>query len=112
DLTLPEAALLAGLIRSPSAYDPVAFPMRAMHRRNYVLYRLHSLGWIGRNRYVTARKSPLGLSINPRGVGSTGPDSYWTQYVISSFLSNPAFGSTGARRARLLYQGGLSIYTT
>jgi membrane peptidoglycan carboxypeptidase len=111
-LTLREGALLAGLIRSPSAYDPVLYPKRALRRRNYVLARLRKLGWITNTAYLGAKKGPLGLSIHARGVGATGPDSYWTQYIINSFLSNPAFGTTAAKRTRLLYEGGLQIYTT
>jgi penicillin-binding protein 1A len=112
ELSLPQGALLAGLIRSPTFYDPLVYPQRALHRRNFVLSRLKELGWISKSVYQQSRKTPLGLSIHTRGVGAAGPDSYWTQYVISSFLSNPAFGTTVAKRTHLLYEGGLSIYTT
>ena len=112
DLTLTESAVLAGLIRAPERYDPVDHPNRALHRRNYVLERLQRLGWIGQAVYENAIRSPLRLSLTPRHVVHAGPNSYWTQYVIQSFLSNPALGPTVRKRARLLYQGGVRIYTT
>jgi membrane peptidoglycan carboxypeptidase len=111
-LTLDESALLAGLIRSPAQYDPVAHPVRAIRRRTYVLGRMRQLGWIGGAAYRRAVNAPLGLSIARRQVVASGPSSYWTQYVIQSFLSNPALGSTVKRRAQLLFQGGVRVYTT
>jgi penicillin-binding protein 1A len=111
-LTLTQAALIAGLIRSPTFYDPVAYPERALRRRDYVLRRLNVLGWISPQAFHRGMASPLGLSINRRQTAMSGPDSYWTQYVIQSFLANPAFGSTAQRRAHLLYEGGVKIYTT
>src|SRR3954447_627003 len=46
DLTLPQASVLAGLVQSPTEYDPIAHPAAAQTRRNQVLDRMHQLGHI------------------------------------------------------------------
>jgi penicillin-binding protein 1A len=112
ELTVAQAALLAGMIRSPSYYDPLTRPKHALHRRNTVLARMFELGWISSARYAQASSAPIVLSAADRNVAQAAPNSYWTQYVVDSFLSNPAFGPTVKARIRALYQGGLKIYTT
>jgi membrane peptidoglycan carboxypeptidase len=112
DLTLGQSALLAGMIRAPESYDPLAYPHRATHRRNHVLDRMHELGWIGDKEFDRARHAPLGLSNRMRHDVQSGPNSYWTQYVINQFLQNEAFGKTVKQRARLLFQGGVRVTTS
>ncbi len=58
-LALHEAALLAGLPRSPTRYDPFCHPERARQRREAVLSRLLTLGWISEPLLEDARKQPL-----------------------------------------------------
>ena len=111
-LTLGDSALLAGMIKSPERYDPLEHPHRATHRRNHALDRMHELGWIADEQFEHARKAGLGLSNSMRHDVISGPNSYWTQYVINDFLGNPAFGKTMRQRARLLFQGGVTVRTT
>jgi penicillin-binding protein 1A len=112
DLTLGQSALLAGMIKAPEDYDPTTYPHRAMHRRNHVLERMHVLGWITDREFDRARHAKLGLSNRMRHEVQAGPNSYWTQYVINQFLQNEAFGKTVKQRARLLFQGGVGVYTS
>jgi penicillin-binding protein 1A len=58
-LTLPEAAILAGLPKAPSAYNPVANPQRARQRQQYVLRRMKELGHITDAQFTEALKTPL-----------------------------------------------------
>ncbi|MGH8705950.1 MAG: penicillin-binding protein 1A [Burkholderiales bacterium] len=58
-LTLAEAAILAGLPKAPSAYNPVANPQRAQQRQQYVLRRMKELGHIGEEQYAEALEAPL-----------------------------------------------------
>ena len=58
-LTLSEAAILAGLPKAPSAYNPVANPQRARQRQQYVLRRMRELGHITEQQKVEATKAPL-----------------------------------------------------
>jgi penicillin-binding protein 1A len=62
-LTLPEAALLAGLIRGPS-YSPIQHPQRALARRNYVLDRMASLGKISDAQAKLASTEPIDLHLD------------------------------------------------
>jgi penicillin-binding protein 1A len=58
-LTLGEAAVLAGLPKAPSAYNPVANPQRARQRQQYVLRRMKELGHITEQQFADAVKAPL-----------------------------------------------------
>jgi penicillin-binding protein 1A len=58
-LTLAEAAILAGLPKAPSAYNPVANPQRARQRQQYVLRRMRELGHITEQQQADAIKAPL-----------------------------------------------------
>ncbi len=111
-LTLPQSALLAGIISSPSTFDPIAHPKAALARRNEVLSRMLTLGWIDSDQYGKATATPIRLSKRGRNRATAGPTSYWEQYVIGQFLKDPRFGRTVRRRAKALFQGGLRIYTT
>ena len=59
ELTLDEAAMIAGLPKAPSAYNPVANPHRAELRRNYVLRRMRELGSITPEQEAAARAVPV-----------------------------------------------------
>src|SRR5258706_10653874 len=58
-LSLAECALLAGLPKAPSLYNPVANPQRARQRQQYVLRRMNELGYITAAQHDDALKSPL-----------------------------------------------------
>ena len=65
DLTLTEAALLAGLPKSPVGYSPVLNPDRALRRRNMVINAMLEDGVITASQASTAKAAPLGLHIEP-----------------------------------------------
>ena len=102
DLSLEQAALLAGLPQAPSAYDPLNRPDAAKARRTEVLKAMLDAGDITRGRYRRAVHSPLGL--HPRAVRGLAGQSY-----LSDFITNQLVNEFGAERVR---QGGLRIYTT
>lgn len=58
DLTLDQMAMIAGLPKAPSTFNPIVNPERALQRRNYVLRRLHELGSIDTATYERAIKQP------------------------------------------------------
>ncbi len=62
NLTLPEAALLAGMIQSPGEYWPTRHPQKAMQRRNYILDRLAQLRWMPQDAIDRAKLEPLGVA--------------------------------------------------
>ncbi|MEX2422149.1 MAG: transglycosylase domain-containing protein, partial [Actinomycetota bacterium] len=111
NLTLTEAALLAGLIAAPVDYDPVTHPNRAERRRNRVLDRMLELGMIDPTDHQLAEASPVTLNLTPDDdVRYIAP--YFVDYLKEWFLSNPRFGETPADRYDLLFKGGLKIVTT
>jgi len=60
-LTLTESAVLAGIVRAPTKYDPIVHPENARARRNLVLYLMKNQGLISSEEYAVAQRSPLGL---------------------------------------------------
>ena len=108
--TLPQAAVLAGLIAAPGEYDPVRHPKRAMARRNLVLTRMHDLGMIGDRPYQRATDAPLGIELSPDR--SRYPAPHFVDYVKRHILTSKRFGETYQERYDFLFKGGLRIYTT
>ncbi|KWZ38977.1 penicillin-binding protein [Burkholderia savannae] len=64
-LTPGEAAVLAGLPKAPSAFNPVVNPARATTRRNYVLGRMRALGYLDEAAYRQAAGAPIALATTP-----------------------------------------------
>lgn len=63
NLTIAEMAMLAGLPKAPSKYNPVANPERALTRRNWIIGRMHELGYISAAERDKALKAPIGLKL-------------------------------------------------
>jgi len=115
DLELHEAATLAGLVQSPTYYDPVNYPERALERRNVVLKRMAETGAAGRAEVDAARKKGLGLKISrPKNgcITATNEAGFFCDYVRKVFLTDPAFGKTKEDRQKRWDRGGLTIRTT
>jgi membrane peptidoglycan carboxypeptidase len=114
DLTLPQAALLAGLVNSPTFYNPALNPEQSMARRNQVLDAMLSQGKITQADHDAATATPIELKLNPgrQGCANAAMAPYFCDYVSHLILNNPAFGATPADRERTLYRGGLTITTT
>ncbi|MGW2046626.1 transglycosylase domain-containing protein [Streptomyces sp. NPDC001858] len=115
DLTLPQAALLAGLVQSPSRYNPINDETEATKRRNVVLQRMAEVGDITEAEAATAQKAPLGLKVKkPKNgcITAVQGASFFCKYVERVFLSDPVFGKTKEARAKVWNQGGLTIRTT
>jgi penicillin-binding protein 1A len=100
-VTLPEAALLAGLPRSPSANSPLLHPDRALRRRNIVLALMRENGKITAQQYHQAIAAPLGLHVQ-RWDNSTAP--YFVEDV-RQFLER-TYGT------ETVHEKGLRVYTT
>jgi penicillin-binding protein 1A len=110
ELTLSQAALLAGLIAAPADYDPVVRPNLAQARRNQVLGQMQELGMIQPGAYASAVERPLHLHIQQSAQHYLAP--YFVDYFKQWFLTNPRFGKTVQDRYNLLFEGGLRIQTT
>ncbi len=93
-LTLPEAALLAGMTRAPNAYSPVLNPERAKQRRDVVLARMHELGMIGAADLDAARRQPL--RVEPL-LAPGQPAPYFADYVRQQVEENAGEDVAGGR---------------
>jgi penicillin-binding protein 1A len=110
DLTLGEAALLAGLIQSPGSTDPYRNPDAALERRRVVLERMVRLGWVTEEEAKAADQESLQLQ--PQRPGDVARFPYFTEEVKRQLLDDPALGETATDRYNALFRGGLRIYTT
>ncbi len=63
NLTVAEMAMLAGLPKAPSKYNPVANPERALTRRNWIVGRMYELGYIDKAQHDEAINAPIGLKL-------------------------------------------------
>ncbi|MBA2692826.1 MAG: PBP1A family penicillin-binding protein [Rubrobacter sp.] len=102
DLSLPESAMLAGIINLPGAYDPFSDPESAVARRNVVLDRMLEYGYIDRAAHDEAVASELELS---RGRVEPQNDNEYFLDAVRSELARE-YGD------EMVYEGGLRIYTT
>ena len=112
-LTLPQAALLAGLVQNPSRFDPVTYPGAGLERRNVVLDRMGELGTASPIEVAKAKKttfSPKDVENLASGCQSTDYP-FVCDYAKRSVLQMPSLGKTDADREKLLMQGGLTIRT-
>jgi penicillin-binding protein 1A len=116
-LRLAEAALLAGLIQAPGTYDPITNPDAAIARRNLVLDRMAELGMITERHAERAKGKDL-LLAEDAGPPEQRVEPFYVWYVRNTIMDmdnhefDESFGSTENQRRRMLYQGGLRIYTT
>jgi membrane peptidoglycan carboxypeptidase len=113
ELDLREAALLAGMVKNPTGYDPTNNPTRAGDRRNTVIARMAQLNVISQSEADQAAASKLGLRVTATRngcVSSAAP--FFCDYAIQYLLADESLGKTVDERRRLLFSGGLTIKTT
>ncbi|PYV32059.1 MAG: penicillin-binding protein [Acidobacteria bacterium] len=101
ELTLPEAALLAGIPRSPTGYSPILRPDRAKARRNLVLAAMLTTGKITREQYVKAAEAPLGLNIQ-----------HWNYNFAPYFVEEVRQFLEKRYGSETVQSKGLKVYTT
>src|SRR5918911_4719638 len=102
NLTLPESALLAGIINLPGVYDPFTDPKTAKERRNVVLDRMLEYGYITKEQHDKAVKADLALS---RGRIEHGNGNEYFLDAVRRELARE-YGND------MVYEGGLKIRTT
>lgn len=101
ELTTAEAAMLAGLPKAPSAYNPVANPKRAHARQQYILLRMYHLGYITRAEYESAKNQVLKIKTDSGefGIHAEYVAEMTRQLVYDQFKEDT-------------YTRGLNVYTT
>ncbi len=101
-LTLAQAAMIAGLPKAPSRYNPIANPERAMIRRNYILQRMLEFGHISQTEYQTAINEPNTAQVHKTEIETNAP--YLAEMVRAEIVKR--YGATNA------YTQGYHVYTT
>src|SRR5680860_426382 len=109
ELTLSDGALLAGMIRSPAANDPVRHPQAARQRRDIVLAQMVAVGALHADEAARTMRQPLALDVRPL---PPPQNPFWVTYVRTLLLQDPALGATADERERTLLRGGLTVRTT
>ncbi|MEU7475100.1 penicillin-binding protein [Lentzea sp. NPDC042327] len=109
-LTVPQAAMLAGMVNSPSALDPEAYPDKALERRNKVIDRMVENDKLSRDAGEAAKKEGLGLAnpvrTPPNGCVGAGPENgFFCSYVVN-YLQRAGFSEEQLRT------GGYTVQTT
>ena len=101
NLSLNQCATLAGLLKAPTLYSPLDYPLRAIKRRNHVLKRMAELEMISKEE--AEEISDQDLELNPQ-LEEPGEAPYFVEYVRQQLEKK--YGS------QLLYEEGVSVYTT
>lgn len=101
DLSIAEAAMLAGLPKAPSAYNPVANPKRARARQQYILLRMHDLGYITDAQYEQAKNEELNVKTDSSEFG-----------VHAEYVAEMARKLVYDQFKDETYTRGLNVFTT
>lgn len=104
DVTLPEAATLAGMIRAPMYYSPITHPDHAVSRRNFVLHRMFEERYVNRQQLQQALNTPLVLGTYRDEAPRIG--AYFSEEIRQYIERKPEYGVEN------LYQRGLKVYST
>lgn len=117
-LNLGQAALMAGIVQQPTAYNPVLNAKAAQARRNLVLDRMQALGFASAKDVTAAKKVDVAKMIKKKpakGVCHRSSQPYFCAYVLEYLQKSPqmaVLGKTPAERLKTINQGGLTIRTT
>ena len=101
DITIAEAAMLAGLPKAPSANNPVVNPKRARARQQYILQRMHDLGYITTAQYEQARDEQLKIKMDSNEFG-----------VHAEYVAEMARQMVYDQFKEETYTRGLNVFTT
>ena len=101
EISIAEAAMLAGLPKAPSAYNPIVNPNRARLRQHYVLRRMRELGHITETQHEAALKEPLVVKRE------------LAEYAVhAEYVAEMARQITAERFPEEVYSRGMKVYTT
>ncbi len=101
ELNVSQIAMIAGLPKAPSRYNPIVNPTRALQRRDYVLRRMFELGYINSKVFEVAAAKPVTALLRQKGIELTAP-------YAAEMVRNEIFGRFGEDA----YTEGYTVYTT
>ncbi len=101
ELSLPQIAMIAGLPKAPSAYNPIANPQRALQRRNYVLRRMNEVGAIDADTYESAKLASLTAGLH-----------FATSELDAGYVAEMVRSALYEQHGEAIYNEGWKVYTT
>ncbi|MBK6730204.1 MAG: penicillin-binding protein [Bacteroidetes bacterium] len=111
-LKIEESAVLVGMVKNPSLYNPVRFPEKTFERRNVVLSQMMHANYISRNQYDSLKQIPLDISHFRRQDHTAGEATYFREYLrlwLANWVkANPKPDGSSWD----IYRDGLRVYTT
>ncbi len=111
-LTLPQAAMLVGMAKNPSMFNPRRFEERTQKRRNVVLSQMKKYGYITEAKYDSVKVLPLKLDFRSED-HNEGLATYFREYLRDNFLKEwCATHKKENGKPYDIYRDGLKIYTT
>ena len=119
NLTISEAAMLAAMVKAPSAFNPTTatgYPQIRDRRNDYVLPGMVQMGAITQAQANTALKEPIPRKVNPVGNGCVSVKKnswgFYCDFFFRWWTSQPQFGATTYDREERLKTGGYRIITS
>ena len=101
ELSLAQLAMIAGLPKAPSRYNPIINPRRALLRRNWIIHRMHSLGMIDDESYATAVREPITARYH-----GLKPE------VEAPYVAEMVRAEVAEKLGEDIYTAGYRVYTT
>lgn len=101
ELSLAQLAMIAGLPKAPSRYNPIINPRRALLRRNWIIHRMYSLGMIDEPTYETAVREPISARYH-----GLKPE------VEAPYVAEMVRAEVAEKLGEDLYTAGYKVYTT
>ncbi|WP_028467892.1 penicillin-binding protein 1A [Neptunomonas japonica] len=101
ELSLPQLAMIAGLPKAPSTFNPITNPNRAIERRNWILGRMHNLSFITEEESKEAQSAPVTAKYHTTEIELYAP-------YIAEMVRSDLYGQYGDE----LYTDGFTVYTT
>jgi penicillin-binding protein 1A len=112
-LRIEQAAMLVGMAKNPSVFNPIRRPDTTRHRRNVVLMQMMKYGFIDRRGFDSLKVLPLSIEFHPED-HNEGLATYFREYLRDNFMNhwckkhiNPESGEPYN-----IYRDGLRIFTT
>ncbi|MBW3658233.1 MAG: penicillin-binding protein, partial [Actinobacteria bacterium] len=110
NVSLDQAAMLAGMIRLPEVNNPIRSPENAIARRNVVLRQMRIAGFITPEEEERAKQA--GFDPSKVTEPEPPPHPFFVEYIKKILLDHPALGETREERINAVFGGGLRIHTT
>ncbi|MEN9872552.1 MAG: hypothetical protein RL450_487, partial [Actinomycetota bacterium] len=116
NLTVPQAAYLAAMLKSPNDYKPDEADNleRGIGRRNYVIQAMADEGYLTQEQADTYKEAPVQTKItkSKQGCEANQTTAFFCDFTVWTIRNSQEFGFSSEEREMLLRRGGLEIYTT